>query len=84
MKPWQQGRLLTTRFTRYMKKNEKDYYEHLEKCCVYEDFTAIDEGQSRRLIAKCSSPEIAAEIIDSHNLKVMKARINALGSAKAS
>ena len=61
--PWQQGQLLlTTRTKRYT----PELWEKLsneEKRMVFANFTPLDEGRGRQLIAICQTPEDAARIV---------------------
>lgn len=84
MKPWRQGYLLHTNTVIHMRQETRDYCEFKEKCCIYENFTAIDEGRSRILVAECQSPEIAKHIIEIHNDAVTRDNLaNGTNSSKA-
>lgn len=66
-KPWQQGRLLITRSTKYLEPKDIIQTEHQERCCIYTDFQASDEGRSRQFIMECNSPKSALLIISLRN-----------------
>jgi hypothetical protein len=84
MEPWRQGYLLQTKRSEGMSIAEKMFFRREEALCIYENFSAVDEGKSRKLIAKCETPEIAAHIVKLHNDAVEKERFNnASGSPKA-
>ena len=48
-----QGRTLSTRITQRWSQEEWERNEARERCLVFADFTPIDEGRGRRLVAEC-------------------------------
>lgn len=60
---WQQGQLLATRQTAHWSQAQRDEADAQEKCFVFVNFSAEDEGRSRLRIARFERPEDAARAI---------------------
>jgi len=60
---WKTGRLLDTPTTRRWTPEEKERGDQRERRGIYENFTAEDNGRSRRTVAVCETPSQAQEII---------------------
>jgi hypothetical protein len=60
--PWAQGRTLRTRQTATWHPSEIAENEKIEQRKVFANFTSMDEGRSRRLVALCERAEDAQAI----------------------
>lgn len=69
-----QGTTLITRHTALWTKEQMKENEYIENCMVFYNFTDIDDGKSRVLVAKFDNPQEALEAVALHNSKVRKKR----------
>jgi hypothetical protein len=61
--PWSQGAVLSTPITRKFHTEVLAEYEAREKRSIFANFSAVDEGRSRVLIAVCQHEESARRIV---------------------
>jgi len=73
-KLWSTGRTLHTKFTSRWSQEEWDANEAIERSMIFEDFTSMDDGKGRVLIAKCESEDIARQIVKAHNHPILRKR----------
>lgn len=63
MSEYQQGRLLLTQNTKRWTQEQRHAADEQERCMVFKNFSASDEGRSRVFVCKCASPTEAAELV---------------------
>lgn len=65
-----QGTTLITRHTAMWSKEQIKENEFIENCMVFANFTDIDDGKSRELVAIFDNPSDALNAVAVHNSKV--------------
>lgn len=66
--PWSQGTTLITPATREWTKEKIEENNRIERRLVFSNFTSIDAGMGRNLIAACTREEDARLIAETPNL----------------
>ena len=69
-----QGTTLITKQTARWSKEQIKENEFIENCMVFANFTDIDGGKSRKLVATFDNPSDALNAIVIHNSKVKENR----------
>jgi hypothetical protein len=64
---WRVGKLLNTRTTLEWSESDRKRGEFEESRRIFANFTAVDAGRSRELIAVCTTPEDARFIVKACN-----------------
>lgn len=65
--PWSQGRVLMTKETRRWTLEQIAEANMIERRMVLSDFTSMDKGRGRELIASCENSDNAVLIVTLHN-----------------
>lgn len=62
---WSTGRLLHTRDVLRWTEEQRQEMDHREKCSIFTNFRATDQGRSRRCKVMCSTPGVARLVLAS-------------------
>lgn len=73
---WQQGYLLQTPQTLRWSKEEQKAADNEERRMVFKNFSPLDAGRSRQLIAQCQTHGQAESLVEEHNHAVKAALSN--------